>query len=230
MLPASGTGYEALHLARNRRYGHPTLISYVRRLAAAAKAAKLGLLIVGDLSQPRGGPTPSGHRSHQTGLDADIGYVAPAGVRAGQLSSRDRERLSPPAVVDLQTHRMTPAWRPRTPELLSLAATDSTVDRIFVNPMIKRILCEGKTAKAAWQARVRPWWGHHDHFHVRLKCPADSVLCVPQDPPPDDGCGATLAWWFTPDAEATRTRRKDAEAVEAEPELPAACEGVIAPP
>lgn len=230
MLPASGTGYEALHLARNRRYGHPTLISYVRHLAAAAKAANLGLLIVGDLSQPRGGPTPSGHRSHQTGLDVDIGYVAPVGVRAGQLSSRDRERVSPPAVVDLQTHRMTPAWRPRTLELLSLAAKDPTVDRIFVNPMIKRILCEGKTAKAAWQARVRPWWGHHDHFHVRLKCPADSVLCVPQDPPPDDGCGATLAWWFTSDAETTRTHRKDAEAVEAEPALPAACEGVIAPP
>ena len=87
-LPASGPGYEALRLGRNRRYGHPKLIAYIKRLGAAAKKAKLGLVVVGNLSQPRGGPTPSGHRSHQTGLDADIGYVAPAGVRAGHLSAR----------------------------------------------------------------------------------------------------------------------------------------------
>jgi penicillin-insensitive murein endopeptidase len=230
VLPASGTGYEALHLTRNRRYGHPALISYLRRLAEATKAARLGPLIVGDLSQPRGGPTPSGHRSHQTGLDADLGYVAPPGARRGHLSARDRERLSPPPVVDLRTHRMTPAWRPRTMELVALAASDAAVDRIFVNPTIKRILCTGTMAQAPWQARVRPWWGHHDHFHVRLKCPTDSALCVPQEPPPDDGCGATLDWWFTPDAEATRTRRQDAETQGAEPELPAACAGVLSPP
>jgi penicillin-insensitive murein endopeptidase len=79
-LPASGPGYEVLRLGRNRRFGHPTLIAYIRRLAAAAASGKLGLVVVGDLSQPRGGPTPSGHRSHQTGLDADIGYAAPPGV------------------------------------------------------------------------------------------------------------------------------------------------------
>ena len=68
------------------------------------------LIVVGDLSQPRGGPTPSGHRSHQTGLDADVGFVAPAGARAGRLSAAARESLSPPAVVDAKTHEKTPAW------------------------------------------------------------------------------------------------------------------------
>ena len=84
MLPASGRGYEVIRLQRNRRYGHPELIAFVKRLGKAARKAKAGLVVVGDLSQPRGGPTPTGHRSHQTGLDADICYAAPAGMRAGQ--------------------------------------------------------------------------------------------------------------------------------------------------
>src|SRR4029077_18274662 len=62
-LPASGPGYEVLHLARNRRFGHPSLVAYIQRLARAASQEKLGLVVVGDLSQPRGGPTPNGHRS-----------------------------------------------------------------------------------------------------------------------------------------------------------------------
>jgi penicillin-insensitive murein endopeptidase len=229
-LPASGPGYEALRLGRNRRFGHPTLVAYVQRLAAAAKKAKLGLIVVGDLSQPRGGPTPSGHRSHQTGLDADIGYVAPAGLRAGHLSARAREHASPLAVVDGKTHEKTSAWTAAIPELLALAAGDPGVDRIFVDPGIKKILCEGPTAKAPWQSRLRPWWSHHDHFHVRLKCPADSPLCVAQDAPPDDGCGASLAWWFSEDAAATRTKKKEAEAAEPEPALPPACAAALQPP
>jgi len=227
-LPVSGPGYEALHLARNRRFGHPLLVAYVQRLAAAAKIAKLGPLVVGDLSQPRGGPTPSGHRSHQTGLDADIGYVAPHGLRVGHLSAQAREQIGPLAVVDQKTHATMPAWTPKVPALLALAAGDPAVDRIFVDPGIKKMLCAApETAKASWQARVRPWWAHHDHFHVRLKCPPDSPLCVPQDPPPDDGCGASLAWWFSADAAATRTKKKEAQAAEAEPELPPACAAVL---
>jgi penicillin-insensitive murein endopeptidase len=226
-LPASGAGYEVLHLGRNRRFGHPLLVAYIQRLAKAAKTQKLGPLVVGDLSQPRGGPTPSGHRSHQTGLDVDVGYVAPPGLRPGHLSSRDRERVGPPAVIDLKTHQQTPAWRSKIPLLLGLAASDPSVDRIFVNPGIKKMLCEApETAKAPWQARLRPWWAHHDHFHVRLKCPPDSPLCTPQAPPADDGCGATLAWWFS-DAETTRTKKKETEAAESEPQLPAACAAVL---
>src|SRR5690349_10201897 len=116
-LPASGRGYEVLRLGRNRRYGHPSLVAFVQRLGTAAARAKLGLLVVGDLSQPRGGPTPSGHRSHQTGLDADIGYVAPPGARA-PLPPGPREQLSPPAVVDPKTHEKTAAWTPRIKSLL----------------------------------------------------------------------------------------------------------------
>ena len=226
-LRPSGPGYVVMRLKRNRRYGHPNLIAYIQRLGAGVRAAKLGVLVVGDLSQPRGGPTPSGHRSHQTGLDADIAFAAPPGIRAGHVSRRAREQSSPPAVIDLKTHETTPAWTPAVAKLIALAAADPAVDRIFVNPSIKKMLCTGPTAKAAWQGRLRPWWGHHDHFHVRLKCPADSDKCVPQDPPKDDGCGPTLAWWFGGDAEARRTKKKEAEAEAPEPTLPPACVEVL---
>jgi penicillin-insensitive murein endopeptidase len=229
-LPPSGRGYEVIRLGRNRNYGHPELVAFVRRLGASAARAKLGPLIVGDLSQPRGGPTRTGHRSHQTGLDADLGYAAPRGVRPGRLSTRDRERISPVIVVDLSSRKPTPAWNPRVVHLLSLAAADPTVDRIFVHATVKKMLCEGATARAPWQARVRPWWGHHDHFHVRLRCPADSLECVPQEAPPDDGCGATLAWWFSDDAESTRTKKQEADATEASFVLPPSCGALLPSP
>jgi penicillin-insensitive murein endopeptidase len=225
-LAASGPGYEVLHLGRNRRYGHPELIAFVRRLGAAAKAKGLGVLVIGDLSQPRGGPTPSGHRSHQTGLDVDVGYAAPAGLRAGHVSAADRERLGPLPVVDLRTHKATPAWTAKTIALLAAAASDPAVDRVFVNPAVKRMLCEGPARAAPWAARIRPWWAHHDHFHVRLKCPAGSAACVAQEPPPDDGCGPSLAWWFSPDAQSTREKRKSA-AEESGPKVPEACAALL---
>jgi penicillin-insensitive murein endopeptidase len=228
-LPATGPGYEVLHLKRNRRYGHPELVAFVRRLGAAAKAKRLGLVVVGDLSQVRGGPTPSGHRSHQTGLDVDVGYAAPSGLRAGHLSAADRERLGPPAVVDLRTHSPTPAWTSKVVALLATAAGDPAVDRIFVNPAIKRMLCEGPSGKAPWAGRIHPWWGHHDHFHVRLKCPEGSPACVAQDPPSNDGCGPSLEWWFSPDAQASLAKKKQADE-QAGPRIPEACGRLLAPP
>jgi penicillin-insensitive murein endopeptidase len=228
-LPVSGRGYEVLRLGRNRRYGHPELVAYIQRLGAAAAKEKVGLLVVGDLSQPRGGPTPSGHRSHQTGLDVDLGYVAPPGARKG-MSPKARESLSAVAVVNPKTHAKNPGWTENVPELLALAAADPAVDRIFVDPAIKKLMCEGPHAKAPWQSRLRPWWNHHDHFHVRLACPPDSPQCVPQEPIPqgDDGCGAPLAWWFSEDATATRTKKKEAAAAEPEPALPPECAAIAA--
>jgi len=54
---------------------------------------------------------------------------------------------------------------------------------------------------------------------VRLRCPADSPDCRPQDPlPAGDGCGAALAWWFTSEP----FRRHIARPAKP-PEPPAAC-------
>lgn len=225
-LPPSGRGYELLHLGRHRGFGHPTLVDYLRRLAAEMQKKKLGRLLVGDMSQPRGGPTPTGHKSHQTGLDADLGFVFPASIGRRRLTAVEREKLMPPAVMDLTEGKLNDLWHPRIATLLELAASDPVVDRIFVNPVIKRELCTTAPPKSEWLRKLRPWWGHHDHFHVRLRCPAGDAECQAQEPlPPDDGC-AKLAWWFTADARKTREKRA-AEAAAGPPALPPRCREVL---
>ena len=61
--------------------------------------------------------------------------------------------------------------------------------------------------------KVRAYWGHNYHFHIRIKCPAGDAACEPQDPvPPGDGCDKSLAWWFTD--EALHPRAGQAEAAD----------------
>ncbi len=200
-LPLTGDGFEVLHPSRNRHYGHPVLVEYVRRLGADVARMGLPTLLVGDLSQPRGGPNPTGHASHQSGLDVDIAYTRPPDALWRPLGPLEREGLDFVPVVDLATRTLTAGWHPRIAELLELSASDPAVDRIFVSPMVKRELCTSGRRDAPWLARLRPWWGHHDHFHVRLRCPEGSPDCRPQEPPlPGDGCGSELAWWFSDEA------------------------------
>jgi penicillin-insensitive murein endopeptidase len=141
-------------------------------------------------------------------------------------SATERESVMPPPVVDLTAGKLTPLWQPRIAALLELAASDPAVDRIFVNPIIKRELCSHARPNSDWLRKLRPWWGHHDHFHVRLRCPEGSEACEAQEPlPPDDGC-SKLAWWFSADARKTH-EKKAAEAAAGPPALPARCQAVL---
>jgi len=224
-LPASGPGFEVLHLDRRRYYGHPALVDYVQRLARSARKARLPKLLIGDLSQVRGGPTPTGHRSHQSGLDVDVGFTAPAWMAKRKMTTVERETMFPPAVVDLKTGALTTAWNAKVPELIALAAQDPLVNRIFVHPAVKRQLCAASPAgkRPPWLRLVRPWWGHHDHLHVRLSCPPASGACTAQDPlPAGDGC-QEIVWWFSGEAQKARTARQEIES--AEPKLPAPMPG-----
>jgi penicillin-insensitive murein endopeptidase len=225
-LRASGRGYEVMHLERRRRYGHPVLIDFVRRLGVEVKRKRLGVLLVGDLGQPRGGPSLSGHRSHQTGLDVDIGYAFPRWALRRSPTRKERETTGVPAVVDLATLNLTSFWQPRVLRLLELAASDPAVDRIFVNPVVKREACAKARPGTEWLRKLRPWWLHHDHFHVRMSCPADNLQCEAQPPiGGDDGCGESLRWWFTEDARTTDVRRTTGGPPA--PVLPADCEELI---
>ena len=59
-------------------------------------------------------------------------------------------------------------------------------------------LCEEAGDDRAWLNKVRQYWQHDYHFHVRIHCPADSPNCKPQQAvPAGDGCGKDLDWWFT---------------------------------
>ena len=99
-LPLSGAGYQVMRVSRNRYYGHATLIQFVQKLGRAVEDEKLGSLLVGDLGQPRGGPTPSGHRSHQTGLDVDIWFLLVNQIGGGLLTAVERETWEAPSMLD----------------------------------------------------------------------------------------------------------------------------------
>lgn len=223
-LPTDGTGYQVMRLSRKRFYGHPNLTQFIETLAQSVYTQQLGTLLIGDLGQPRGGPTLSGHRSHQTGLDVDIWFLLSPEAASRSLTGTEREKLSASSVllgksdeID-QTH-----WSLANEQVLELAARMPEVDRIFVNPSVKRHLCN-QAGNHDWLRKIRPWWKHDDHFHVRLKCPPDSKECQTQDPlPQGDGCDAKLAWWFT--AAAKKPAASPSEPVE--PILPISCDVVL---
>jgi penicillin-insensitive murein endopeptidase len=209
-----------LHPERHRQFGHPDLIQFLRELAASAAREKLAPIYIGDLGQARGGPTPTGHRSHQNGLDVDLFYGPSA--KLGASSGKAKRTVDLASVVDLRTHKMLPAWNRGAARLLELAATQPSVDRVFVNPAVKRALCRGD-ARGSWLAKLRPWWGHADHFHVRLRCPATSPECTQQAPPAGgDGCDASLAHWFAAEGHGATEERRPPEALPAMPETCAA--------
>jgi len=199
-LPADGTAWQIMRPSRNRAWGHPLLIAFLERLAAAApSAAGWPGLLVGDIGQPRGGPMLTGHASHQIGLDADI-WLTP--MPDHRLSAAERDEILATNVVAASGNDIDPTvWRPQHRRLLEAVARSPEIARIFVNPAIKRALCREAGTDRAWLQRVRPWWGHNYHFHLRLSCPRGETECHDQaPPPPGDGCGAELNWWFTAEA------------------------------
>ena len=197
-VPESAPGWQAMRLSRKRNWGHPAIVAFIERLSRAAQREGWAGIYVGDVSQPRGGPMLTGHRSHQIGLDADIWLLRP---RSLKLTVAEREAIGSPSLVRKSRLAVNSSWTDAHARVLEAAAGDPSVARVFVNAAIKRRLCEtADDDDAGWLRRIRPWWGHDSHFHVRLHCP-DGEDCTPQaPPPPGDGCDETLAWWFTDEA------------------------------
>jgi penicillin-insensitive murein DD-endopeptidase len=195
-LPINGKTWQVMRLSRNRNWGHPKLIELIEHLSE--KGAKVGWpgLLVGDMSQPRGGPMLTGHASHQVGLDADI-WLTPMPNR--ELTRIEREEMSATMMVAPDRKDVDPnVWTPAHTALIKAAAEEPAVERIFVNAAIKKALCREAGDDRAWLNKVRQYWQHDYHFHVRIHCPADSPECKPQQAvPPGDGCGKDLDWWFT---------------------------------
>ncbi len=196
-LAVNGPAWQVMRLSRNRNWGHPALITFLERFALKVpRVSNWRGVLVGDLSQPRGGPMLTGHASHQIGLDADI-WLTPMPGR--ELSRLEREEMSAVNMVRADRLDIDPLkWTPDHLAVIRVAAADPAVQRIFVNAAIKKALCRESKGDSAWLNRVRPYYGHDYHFHVRLACPAGERACRDQDPvPPGDGCDASLAWWFS---------------------------------
>ncbi len=195
-LPANGPNWQVMRLSRNRNWGHRALIAFLTRFApTAAEASGWPGILIGDMSQPRGGPMLTGHASHQIGLDVDI-WLTPMPGR--ELNRAEREEMSATNMVREDGLDVIPGvWTPRHLAVVRAAAQDPAVQRIFVNAAIKRAMCR-VAAGEPWMRKVRPYYSHNYHFHVRLFCPRGAESCKDQDPTPTtDGCDASLAWWFS---------------------------------
>ena len=195
-LPDNGSAWQAMRLSRNRHWGHPKLVALLQRFAIEAKENDgwPGMLF-GDISQPRGGPMTSGHASHQVGLDADI-WLTPMPDR--KLSYKERENISATSMLSKEIVSVNrKVWTDSHVKIIKRAASYPAIERVLVHPAIKKALCEAADEDKAWLGKVRPYWGHYYHFHIRMKCPPDSFNCKPQRPPTgDDGCGKELAYWL----------------------------------
>lgn len=211
-LPLQGEGYQVMRSHRGRYYGHPETITFLRDLSKQVHKLELGQLLVGDIAMPRGGRFSSGHASHQTGLDADIWLK----LTDKPLSEEELIDVQPLPMVHLKDYKINKDnWGQEQAQLISLAAVDERVARIFVHPVIKGQLCQQEWKDRSWLRKVRPWWGHYYHFHVRLHCPDGDSNCKAQKAPPaGDGCGAELTSWkpkLTPKKEKPKKVAKKAK-------------------
>ncbi|MFD1343508.1 penicillin-insensitive murein endopeptidase [Litorisediminicola beolgyonensis] len=192
-LAETGPTWQAMRLSRNRNWGQPETIDFIEDLSrfAATQPGWNGLYI-GDISQPRGGPMLTGHASHQVGLDADV-WLRPTDRM--NLSVTERENISSTSMQRAKGAYTNSGWTRAHHEILKRAASDPRVARIFIFPGAKVQMCKDATGDRSWLRKIRPWYGHHYHFHVRLSCPKGASGCVNQDPPPaGDGCADAQAW------------------------------------
>jgi len=235
-LPVNGPTWQVMRLSRNRNWGHPSLIQFVEKFApAAAKATGWKGILVGDLAQPRGGPSPSDHASHQTGLDVDIWFM-PMPDRV--LTREERDTISAINLVSDDWKSLNPqTWTPQHVAFIKAAAQQPEVQRVLVNAAIKKELCRVEAKKPhAWMAKVRPWYGHHDHIHVRLFCPPGSPNCQAQEAVKgEDGCsGKELDAWFSEKRLRPQISKPPPPAKPPKPmmlaDLPSACKTVLQAP
>lgn len=218
-LPLNAPEYQVMRQDQRRYFGHPDLIQFIQRLSTRAHNLQLGNVLIGDMGMAAGGRFNGGHASHQTGLDVDIWLQLPK-------SRWSAQQLLKPQPLDLVTaddkRVVARHWQPEIDSLIKLAAKDDDVTRIFVNPAIKKQLCADAGSDRDWLRKVRPWFAHRAHMHVRLRCPANSVGCVDQPaPPPGDGCGAELESWFLPKKPGSAPVKREP------PPLPQACQTLL---
>ncbi|GLQ35366.1 penicillin-insensitive murein endopeptidase [Amylibacter marinus] len=217
-LAPNGPTWQAMRLSRGRNWGHPDMIDYIERVSAeVAKKTRWKGLYVGDISQPRGGPMISGHASHQMGLDADIWLLAAKNLN---LTVAERESLSSANMRSGDQRSVSKNWTKQHMKVMEIAAKDRAVDRIFVTPPVKIYMCKHARGNRDWLQKIRPFWGHNYHFHVRLKCPKGDRRCETQKPTVSalskggDGCDETLNWWVT---DALRPAKPDPNAPKPKP-------------
>ncbi len=163
-------GLDVRHVSR--AYGTKRTVQMLRAAAADVKARwpDAPKLVVGDLSYKRGGRM-RGHKSHQSGRDADVSYYYRGNVQLPNLYPMTYELID--AV--------------KTWHLFKTLIDTGEVEYIFATRNIQRSLYEyarsiGYTKEelepvlqyprpnSEREGIVRHVSGHDTHFHIRFKC------------------------------------------------------------
>ncbi len=205
---------------RGRNFAHPIMAQYLNDLRTKIKAQGLPPLVVGDIALKYGGPygPKSNHASHNTGLDVDLPFF---------FAPRGQSVAHHPDVYIVKGQKVLPTFTPEITRLIISAASDPRVDRVFVAPMIKQRMCQLYEAQPhnGFLHKLRPWFGHQAHMHVRLKCPSDSPQCLSQSPIPEGtGCGYEVQSWFMPPPPKSPSKLTQSQAKpKPKPELPEQC-------
>lgn len=186
---------------RGRFWGHSQLIDLLTELGEFSYQRHKKFLILGDLSLSRGGPTFGGHSSHQNGLDVDIWFeVLSKKPHWDWIETQEMKTVLTKTGFNKDFGKVQIS-------ILDYLSQDERVARIFVHPKIKKFLCENKKIKSDGLRKIRPWYGHDDHLHLRLKCSPKDKECVDQKEPEEgDGCDQ-LDWWFSEEAKSELEKR-----------------------
>lgn len=159
---------DTIELAGGHHWGTAMTVRSIERAAREVARCHPGApkLMVGDVAREGGGWLRP-HRSHQTGLDADLGYFYR--VPASYYARATRATLDPA----------------RTWTLVRSLIEGGNVDTIFIDTSVQQLLREHlATLPAAEQppegtfrtptrraAIIQHAWGHATHLHVRFRDP-----------------------------------------------------------
>jgi penicillin-insensitive murein DD-endopeptidase len=175
------------YAAGDARWGLEPLVSMIDRAARAVRRHFPDAVVsIGQLSRPGGGDIDR-HRSHESGRDADIGFL---------LRSASGRPLLPPHFVafrgDGSSAARPGAYFDDTKNWALVAAMvsdpEAHVTHLFIAaPLRARLLAYAERIGAPAALRMRAAEAmqqprgalpHDDHFHVRIGCPAHMVSCV----------------------------------------------------
>lgn len=180
--------------SRDHHYGTVELVGLIQRAAAAVERKHPGgVLGVADLSAAFGGPV-RGHRSHQSGRDADLLYYA-RDARGAPV--RPDSHMPVYTWSGLAYYAYAPAWKvgipkryfdaPRNWAFVKALLTDPQVqvEKLFVGArieywLVRHAMQAGEPAALVKRARLvmqQPpgVGGHNDHMHLRVACSPDDV-------------------------------------------------------
>ncbi len=161
-------------------YGHPALVLMLYRSAKEiARAAPGSVMLVGDLSRKSGGAL-AGHKSHQSGRDADIGFYV--------LDSKGKPKTPNRFLTFDVSGKATDGSGDRFDDRRNWLLVQSWVrdkraglSHIFVSKGLRSRLLSYAAGQPAFKKHVTEVAGllkqpesssaHDDHFHVRISCP-----------------------------------------------------------